>query len=85
MGKYGTTYSTGGTYVLNGTNAAGCPNADTLILTINVSTHSSTLLQQRLLYLATNGNYLHNWGTYILTVQMLPIVQMRIHSFNHQP
>jgi Secretion system C-terminal sorting domain len=37
----GTTYSASGTYIFNSTNAAGCPDTATLVLTINNSTSST--------------------------------------------
>jgi hypothetical protein len=38
----GVTYTTGGTYTGTSTNAANCPQAETLILTINASTSNTT-------------------------------------------
>jgi len=41
--KTGINYTTGGIYIAP-TNTGNCPGADTLILTINHSTHSTTVI-----------------------------------------
>jgi hypothetical protein len=45
IGGNGTTYTTSGTYTFVTTNAAGCPNTSTLILTINVTGTPTTWYQ----------------------------------------
>jgi hypothetical protein len=65
----GQTYSNSGTYIRNYTNASGCPSADTLRLTINQGTFTSTSLNSCGTYTwsinnqtyTTSGTYIRNY------------------------
>ena len=65
----GTTYSNSGTYVRNYTNASGCPSRDTLKLTINQGTFTSSSVGSCGSYTwsinnqtySTNGTYIRNY------------------------
>jgi hypothetical protein len=52
------TYTESGTYVVNGTNAAGCPDTKTLVLTINQPTSNTT---PNLLVIPSPGQLLGKW------------------------
>jgi len=61
----GTTYTTSGTYVFEGVNAAGCPQNQTLYLTINTSSSSSQTETACDSYIwAVNGQTYTASGTY---------------------
>ncbi|WP_162126239.1 beta strand repeat-containing protein [Flavobacterium phycosphaerae] len=61
----GNTYTTSGTYVFEGTNAAGCSQNQTLYLTITNSTSSSQTITACNSYLwSVNGNTYTTSGTY---------------------
>jgi hypothetical protein len=60
------TYTTSGTYSSTGTNAAGCPDTKTLILTINTPTSSSQTVTACDTYTWTvNGQTYTTSGTYV--------------------
>ena len=62
----GQTYSNSGTYIRNYTNASGCPSADTLKLTINQGTFTSSTVSNCGSYTwSINGQTYSNSGTYI--------------------
>lgn len=62
----GQTYSNSGTYIRNYTNASGCPSADTLKLTINQGTFTSSTVSSCGSYTwSNNGQTYSTSGTYI--------------------
>jgi hypothetical protein len=62
------TYTQSGTYTVTGTNAAGCPDTKTLVLTINSSTSSSETVTacDTYTWLENNQTYTQS-GTYTVT------------------